>query len=779
MRSTICLYILAAFSMQLLSQNLPSEVKLYNDGHFMKSGGNTYAGLYDISQVKDIKIYFKESNFWTLLKNNYTSKKNLMATMSYEGKSIDSIGIRFKGQTSYKGGPGDSGSSATSEKKSFDIEIDAFVEGQDIQGYNTLNLNNSYQDPSFMREVFYYDNIRSHTPAAKANFVHLYINDIDWGIYQNVQQLNKDFLKEWWPSNSGSNWRADSPGGAAPAPGGGPGWGDGTAALNYLGSDTSLYKKYYTLKSTDSAQPWSALMKACQLLNNTSAADLSTKLDQYFDVDKILWHLASEVLFSDDDSYIYKGKMDYYLYQDLETGRFTTFDYDGNSSLETKFVNWSPFYNENKVNYPLLNKILANPELRQRYIAHLKTLINEYCDDSKVNEKIEKFANLIESAVIADPKKTSTHEQFLSDKSVLKEFMAERKKIILNNLEFKPSSPIVNEMSFSTTDKWVAPKNMEETLVEVSATNIEGIHAVNLYYGENLYGRFQKMMLQDDGTNGDKKANDNIYTGKIPGYAAGTWIRSYAEVVGKNPARTVTYYPAGAEHDVMVYQVQALNSSVNEIVLNELMATNETGPKDEKGSTADWIELFNKTNNEIDLSGFHLSDNPANLKKFQIPNGIKIPANGYLIFWCDEDQMQGNTHTSFKLSADGETVLLSDTNGALIDSYTYPKATKDKSFARIPNGTGPFVEVANYTFNANNSPNTTINLQAKISIFPNPASSQITIKGYDGTIEFFNMQGNMIFKKTIVDGENIDVTNWQKGIYFYKIIGGIGSVLVD
>ena len=89
--------------------------------------------------------------------------------------------------------------------------MDFVRDGQQLEGYKTLNLNNSFEDASFMREVFYYHLLRNHAPAAKANFVRLYINDQDWGIYQNVQQLNKDFLKEWWVSNDGSNFRADSP----------------------------------------------------------------------------------------------------------------------------------------------------------------------------------------------------------------------------------------------------------------------------------------------------------------------------------------------------------------------------------------------------------------------------------------------------------------------------------------------------------------------------------------------------------------------------------------
>ncbi len=764
MKFILQLLSLLAYTSFLQGQNLPLEQRLSPDGRFITTGGNTYSGLYDEAVIQEIKIYFQESNYWTLLKNNYASKTNLIAAMKYNGKTLDSIGIRFKGQTSYQGGPGGS-SAINSQKKSFDIELDFIKEGQDINGYNTLNLNNSFEDASFMREVFYYHNIRRHTPAAKANFVHLYLNDQDWGIYQNVQQENKDFLKEWWPSNDGSNWRADVDG-AVFAGGGGSPWGNGTTALNYLGDDTTSYKKYYTLKSDDTDDAWEALINACKLLNTAPIGDLHISLDKYFDMDKILWHLASEILFSDDDSYVYKGRMDYFLYRDPETGRFTTYDYDGNSCMETKFVNWSPFYNETKVNYPLLNRVLANPAYRQRYIAHMKTLINDYCEENKVNETIVKFATLIDAEVNADPKKQTTYAAFKTDIEVLKKFMKDRKNFILSNTEFKNESPAIRDMSYSSSAKWAVPNSNQNVLVEVEAIHSAGINTINLYYGNGLYGRFNTpIKMLDDGTNGDKIANDNIYAAYIPAQASQTWVRFYAEAVANNSVKSVSYFPAGAEHDVMVYQVEAAQGLANDIVINEFMATNENGPKDEKGSTADWIELYNKSNAQIDLSGYYLSDNSANLKKWQVPSGVTIAANGYLIFWADEDQMQGPTHTSFKLSSAGETLSLSDKNGALLDSYTYTNATKDKSYARIPNGTGNFIEISNYTFNVMNQPNAINDVALEVTIAPNPASSYITLFGAVGNIKIFNVTGTLVYNNTITQGEKIDVNALQKGMY--------------
>ena len=68
------------------------------------------------------------------------------------------------------------------------------------------------------------------------------------------------------------------------------------------------------------------------------------------------------------------------------------------------------------------------------------------------------------------------------------------------------------------------------------------------------------------------------------------------------------------------------------------MATNKSIIKDEAEETEDWIELYNNTDQEIDLSGYYVSDNPDNLTKFTFGEDIKIKAKDYLIVWADEDQ---------------------------------------------------------------------------------------------------------------------------------------------
>ena len=84
-------------------------------------------------------------------------------------------------------------------------------------------------------------------------------------------------------------------------------------------------------------------------------------LNQYQDVDATLWHLADEIIFSDDDSYINKGGMDYYVYYDKYNERILPIEYDGNTVFGNP--NWSPFYNEDAIDKIKLKNTRLNLSL--------------------------------------------------------------------------------------------------------------------------------------------------------------------------------------------------------------------------------------------------------------------------------------------------------------------------------------------------------------------------------------------------------------------------------
>lgn len=130
------------------------------------------------------------------------------------------------------------------------------------------------------------------------------------------------------------------------------------------------------------------------------------------------------------------------------------------------------------------------------------------------------------------------------------------------------------------------------------------------------------------------------------------------------------------------------------LFLNELMASNHQTITDEGGDHADWFELFNSSLTPVDLSGMWLSDRPLNPRKWQIPAGTVIPAEGFLLFWADEEVLEGPLHVNFHLNILGETLLLTDTDArgnALLDQVTYPAAQPDVSWGRLTDGAPTWV----------------------------------------------------------------------------------------
>lgn len=677
------------------AQTLPTEMYYSSDGHTLYSGGHAPEALYEKNIIREVHLDFPQANYWTLLTNNYASETEIPATMTFDGQVFDSVGVRFRGNTSYF-------MIGNSQKKSFGVTIDFIHDNQSYKGFKNLKFNNAHEDATFMREVLYCQMGARHTPIAKANYIHLFLNNQDWGIYPNIQSIDKTYLEGYFLSNDGLRFRATNEE-AGPGGGGGPGWGDGTAGMNYLGADTATYQKYYGLKPTDMDHPWQKLIDVCQILSTATASNLDD-VRAKLDIDKALWFLAVENVFTDDDSYVMKGKMDYYVYYEPETDRSFPLEYDGNSTFQTgaNTVNWSPFKNATNANYPLLSKLLSIPSLRQRYLAHYRTILNETFTVENATAIIDSTDAMIRSLVNADPKKLYTFAQYTSGVAAMKTFVSTRRNFLLTNAEIAQVAPTIASAPFYNTQQaeYAAPKSGEEAYVKAAVTSTNGISAVNLYYATGIVGNFEMTSMYDDGLHEDGAAVDGLYAGIIPAFDAGTFVRYYVEAVGGNAALSASYLPTGAEHDVFVYTVQQAEA-ITGVVINELLASNTAGVTDEAGEHDDWIELYNTNNFSVDLSGYYMSDDNTIPDQWQIPAGTVIGAHDYLIIWADEDGDQGPLHSNFKLSTAGESVLLYDPFLVVLDQVSFGQQVSDKGYARVPNGTGPFVIQA-ATFHASN-----------------------------------------------------------------------------
>ena len=112
--------------------------------------------------------------------------------------------------------------------------------------------------------------------------------------------------------------------------------------------------------------------------------------------------------------------MDYYVYYDKYNERILPIEYDGNSVFGNQNTNWSPFYNENDTDFVLMNKLFEIPELRQRYLAHFRTILEESFDSEYINELIDNYGEFINQSVYEDPQKIYSYNEFLNAINSLK-----------------------------------------------------------------------------------------------------------------------------------------------------------------------------------------------------------------------------------------------------------------------------------------------------------------------------------------------------------------------
>ncbi|MBE0545407.1 MAG: lamin tail domain-containing protein [Verrucomicrobia bacterium] len=127
------------------------------------------------------------------------------------------------------------------------------------------------------------------------------------------------------------------------------------------------------------------------------------------------------------------------------------------------------------------------------------------------------------------------------------------------------------------------------------------------------------------------------------------------------------------------------------VVINEWMAGNTSTINDPlDGRFDDWFELYNPSEEPVDLSGFTLTDNLANPAKWTIPNGVTLQPGAFLLVWADgqpEQNGQGpHLHADFSLSLAGEAIGLFAPNGFPITSVTFGPQTNDVSEGFWPDG---------------------------------------------------------------------------------------------
>jgi len=579
---------------------------------------------YDISTLRTVNITFVQGNWEQLLRQNYASETDLLGTVEVDGQVYPNVGIRIRGNTSFTGLP------SGSQKFSLKLEMDVVNPNQDLLGFDSINLNNGWRDPTFTREVEFNNYLAQFTPNARANNVVVTINGANWGVYNNVQQTDKAMLRRYFSNADGLRVRCfNNPNG--------PG-------LTYSPTLNASYEIQETGGLT-LPQATAEFIEMTRILTQGALGnplvDVPT-MDRTIAIDASTWTVALENLLTDDDSYINKG-CDFMTYRNPVDGRTTIIQRDGNEAWTQS--TWAINRNFIQANKPFLNRVLGVPELRQRYMAHYRTIRQGFAWANQLQPRFEARRALLASAVAADSKKIYTTQNFtdgFGTASVtlinrisgtpaiglaggtlpgIQQFIEGRSAFLSNagsNPELAVSGPTISAVQASnSTPSPTTPVFITADVVAAGAP----INKVELFYRPDPTGIYLRTALLDDGLSGDGAAADGRYGVRLPGPAsAGQVVKYYVMATATNSFNSVSFLPTAAEQGPRLIQFGLSGAVTLQITEYAYSA-----------SHGEYVELTNRSQQAIDLSGWTLKDDQINLPGFSLSSAGVLQSGETLV----------------------------------------------------------------------------------------------------------------------------------------------------
>ncbi|UCE06653.1 MAG: CotH kinase family protein [bacterium] len=353
--------------------------------------------IFDDTRIHNYELHFYITNWADSLTYYYEHGEEYMpARLTYEGRVLDSIGVRYKGNSSYM-------MSRRTPKKPFKLKFNKYKKSQTFFDIKVLNFSNCVKDPSFMREKIGYDIVRTYVPAPRAAYANIYIEGELIGFYVQVEQVDKTFLIRHFQNKTDNLYKASDKG----------------TNLAYLGQNPSSYEAGLELKTNENLNDWSGLITLLDKLNNAPTTTFKDTMENYLNLDLCCRLLAFNMVLSNFDSYTGSGR-NFYLYDDSLSGQFQVIPWDFNETFGAYTNNWNIFTVDivnvpNLYQRPLNRRILENQSLRQSYLHYINDMILGSASYDSVSAKTDRLKLLIDTYVKADNNKLYSYQNFLTN----------------------------------------------------------------------------------------------------------------------------------------------------------------------------------------------------------------------------------------------------------------------------------------------------------------------------------------------------------------------------
>lgn len=342
---------------------------------------NQKATAFNPEMVLELSIDITDEN-WQAILNDPLAEEYHEAGITFNGVALDTVAIRTKGGSSLR-----SVAQSTSDRYSFKIDINKYVDGQKIFGLKKFVLQNSFNDPTYMRDAIAYDLMREMAvPSPEYAYVNFYVNGELFGLYLMVEVIDGEFLENHFANENGDLYKPDGTG----------------SDLQWINSSISSYSDI-NLQTNEETTDNGAFINFVEQLDSGST--------EVVDVDGLLRYMSVSTALSNLDSYHGSLAHNYYIY-DMD-GIFSLLPWDFNESFGTfamgcNNVDIRELYidepvSESLAERPLLANVFAEEANLSIYHEYLNQLIDGPLESNAFSIRVNEIADLIREHVENDP----------------------------------------------------------------------------------------------------------------------------------------------------------------------------------------------------------------------------------------------------------------------------------------------------------------------------------------------------------------------------------------
>ncbi|MBI2895930.1 MAG: CotH kinase family protein [Deltaproteobacteria bacterium] len=324
--------------------------------------------VFDVGAIHEIRIDMDAAD-WEALRNG---REWWAGELRWDGESAGEVGLRAFGMGSYN-----------PDKPNIKIAFDHFERGRKWRGLEQLKLDNSTQDPSYLRErlgtaIFR----RFGVPAARTGWASLVVNGDRLGLYVVLEAIDDRFLDRWFGNDDGILY--DTVQGA---------WGHGLMPL-----DDPL--AYYNPQMGEA--DGSDLVELTRLIASGSDEDLARALD----LEGFLKESVARSVMGSIDSFSSDGN-NYYLYDDTGFWRIIPWDLDFDMTYPVDpWEPWaySPWAADSLTGEPYQDPVLIRQiELGADIDGTIAELVQTAMSCSVVDAELVSSVELIRDEAVGDP----------------------------------------------------------------------------------------------------------------------------------------------------------------------------------------------------------------------------------------------------------------------------------------------------------------------------------------------------------------------------------------